>query len=66
MYKHLMKPTPITTLQMLNRLLSAFTFARFSIWLQTVSPGAGAQVAAFCVFTQEVTRLRRQRALIHV
>lgn len=42
------------------------TFASLSIWLQAVSSGAGAEVAALCVFAQEVTRLRRQSALIHI
>ena len=45
---------------------SVITFAGLSIWLQAVSSGAGAQVAALCVFTQEVAGFRRQRALIHI
>ena len=42
------------------------TFASLSIRLQAVSSGAGAEVAALRVFTQEVTGLRRQSALIHI
>lgn len=41
-------------------------FACLSIWLQTVSSGAGAQITALSVLTQEVTRLWRQSALIHI
>lgn len=41
-------------------------FASLSIWLEVVPSGAGAEVAALCVFTQEVTRLRRQSALIQI
>lgn len=41
-------------------------FACLSIRLQTVSSGAGAQITALSVFTQEVTRLWRQRTFIHI
>lgn len=49
-----------------KKIKSATTFASLSIWLQTISSGAGAEVAALRVFTQEVTGLRRQSALIHI
>lgn len=42
------------------------TFAGLPIRLQAVSSGAGAQVAAFCVLTQEVAGLRGQGALVHI
>lgn len=44
----------------------ADTFAGLPIRLQAVSSGAGAQVAAFCVLTQEVAGLRGQGALVHI
>ena len=42
------------------------TFAGLSIGLQGVASGAGAEVAALCVLTQEITGLGRLGTLIHV
>lgn len=53
------------TVMLLGRTLIQ-VFAGLSIWLQAVSSGAGAQITALCIFTQEVTGLRRQSAFIHV
>lgn len=41
-------------------------FAGLSVRLHSVSSGAGAQVAALCVLTQEVTGLGRRGTLIHI
>lgn len=42
------------------------TFAGLSVRLQAVSSGAGAEVAALRVLTQEVTWLRRESALVRI
>lgn len=42
------------------------TSAGLSVWLQAVASGAGAEVAALCVLTQEVTGLWRQGALVQI
>lgn len=54
-------------LRMINPVLApSHTSAGLPVWLQAVPSGAGAQVAALGVLTQEVTRLRRQGALVHI
>lgn len=53
------------TVMLLGRTLIQ-VFTGLSIWLQAVSSGTGAQITALCIFTQEVTGLRRQSAFIHV
>lgn len=46
--------------------ITSSTFAGLSIRLHAVPPGAGAEVAALGIFTQEVAGLWRQSALVHV
>lgn len=42
------------------------TSAGLSVWLQAVASGAGAEVAALGVLTQEVTGLWRRGAFVHI